>query len=70
MGAVEGIVYDANYDRLASICAKSTQLWRITGTQLTPILQSPFVSEGYGKSIQFLDNGASVVMYYLDTHEW
>ena len=46
------------------------QLWRIKGTELVPILPSPFMSEGYGKCIQFCDNGASVVMYYLDTHEW
>ena len=69
-GAVEGIAYDAIYDRVACICENSTQLWCIKGSELVPILRSPFVSEGYGRSIQFHDNGASVVMYYLDTHEW
>jgi hypothetical protein len=63
-------VYDANHDRVASICSDSAQLWRIKGTELVPILPSPFVSGGYGKCVQFCDNGASVVMYYLDTHEW
>lgn len=64
------MVYDAVYDRVACIGGKSTQLWKIKGAELVPILQSPFVSEGFGKSIQFFDNGTSVVMYYLDTHEW
>ncbi len=69
-GAVEGIVYDATHDRIASICTDMTQLWRIKGNQLVPALSSPFVSGGYGKSIQFCDNGASIVIYHLDTHEW
>jgi hypothetical protein len=68
--AIEGIVYDANHNRVASISAKTTQIWRINCPELVPILPSPFVTEGYGKSIQFHDNGASVVMYHLDTHEW
>ena len=33
-GAIEGIVYDANHDRVASISAKSTQLWRINWPKL------------------------------------
>jgi hypothetical protein len=70
-GAVEGIAYDAAYDRVACICEKSSQIWKIRGAELVPVLPSPFISaEGYGKSIQFHDSGASVVMYYLDTHEW
>ncbi|KAI0296895.1 WD40-repeat-containing domain protein [Russula brevipes] len=68
-GAVEGIMYDATHDRIASICEKTTQLWRIKETELIPILQSPLMSEGYGKCVQFCDNRANVVMYYLDTHE-
>ncbi|KAH9021083.1 WD40-repeat-containing domain protein [Lactarius hengduanensis] len=68
-GAVEGLVYDPIHDRIASICADSTQLWRIKGSILAPVLSSPFGYEGYGKCVQFCDNGASVVMYYLDTHE-
>jgi hypothetical protein len=63
-------VYDPVQDRIACICEKSLQLWRIKGTELVPILQSPLLSEGYGKCVQFYDNGASVVMFYLDTHEW
>jgi hypothetical protein len=69
-GPVEDIVYDVNHDRFACICVHSTQLWRIKGTELSPVLQSPLVSKGYGKCIHFCDNGASVVMFYLDTHEW
>ncbi|KAI9439155.1 WD40-repeat-containing domain protein [Lactarius indigo] len=68
-GPVEGIVYNPIHDRIASICADSTQLWRIKGSILAPVLSSPFEYEGYGKCVQFCDNGASVVMYYLDTHE-
>ncbi|KAH9012574.1 WD40-repeat-containing domain protein [Lactarius pseudohatsudake] len=68
-GSVEGIVYDETHDRIASICADSAMLWKIKGTDLVPILSSPFISGGYGRSIQFCDNGASVVMYYLDNHE-
>ncbi|KAH9010595.1 WD40-repeat-containing domain protein, partial [Lactarius deliciosus] len=67
--AVEGVVYDPIHDWIASICADSTQLWRIKGSVLAPVLSSPFEYEGYGKCVQFCDNGASVVMYYLDTHE-
>jgi len=63
-------VYDPIHDRIASICAASTQLWKIKGRNLAPILSSPFECEGYGKCVQFCDNGASLVMYYLDTHEW
>ena len=69
-GPIEGIVYDANYDRIACISENSTQIWRVKWPELVPILPSPFVTEGYGKCIQFHDQGASVVMYYLDTHEW
>ena len=69
-GAVESIVYDAIHDRIACICGKSTQLFRIKGNDLDPILKSPLMSKGYGKCIHFCDDGASVVMSYLDTHEW
>ena len=69
-GPIEGIVYDSNYDRVASISEKSTQVWKLKWPELVPVLPSPFVSEGYGKCIQFHDHGASVVMYHLDTHEW
>ncbi|KAH8977098.1 WD40-repeat-containing domain protein [Lactarius hatsudake] len=68
-GSVEGIVYDETHDRIASICADSAMLWKIKGADLVPILSSPFISGGYGRCIQFCDNGASVVMYYLDNHE-
>ena len=69
-GAVEDIAYDPVHNRIACICGKSSQLWKIRGTELVPILQSPLVSEGYGKCVHFFDNGTSVVMYYLETHEW
>ncbi|KAF8268031.1 WD40-repeat-containing domain protein [Lactarius quietus] len=68
-GAVEGIVYDETHDRIASICSDSVQLWKVKKNVLVPVLSTLFASEGYGKSVQFCDNGASIVMYYLDTHE-
>jgi hypothetical protein len=46
------------------------QLWQIRGAELVPILKSLLESEGYGKCVQFCENGASVVMLYLNTHEW
>ncbi|KAH8978130.1 WD40-repeat-containing domain protein [Lactarius hatsudake] len=61
-GSVEGIVYDETHDRIASICADSAMLWKIKGADLVPILSSPFISGGYGRCIQFCDNGASVVI--------
>ena len=67
---IEDIVYDPVHDRIACICANSSQLWKIRGTELVPILQSPLVSEGHGTCVDFCDNGTSVVMYYLETHEW
>ncbi|KAH9174091.1 WD40-repeat-containing domain protein, partial [Lactarius sanguifluus] len=68
-GPIEGIVYDETHNRIASICVDSAMLWKIKGTNLVPILSSPFISGGYGRCIQFCDNGASVVMYYLDNHK-
>jgi len=69
-GPVEGIIYDPVHNQITCICKKSTQLWRIRGTDLVPILQTPLMSEGYGKCIHFCDNGASMVMYYLNTYKW
>jgi len=69
-GAVKDIAYDPVHNQIACICGKSSQLWKIRGTELVPILLSLLVSEGYGKCVHFCDNGASVVMYYLETHEW
>jgi hypothetical protein len=69
-GPIKGIIYDPVHKWIACICKKSTQLWRIRGTELVPILQTLLVSEGYGKCVHFWDDGASVVIYYLNTHEW
>jgi len=69
-GAVEDIAYDPVHGRIACICGKSSQLWKIRDNELVPVLQSPLVSEGYGKSVDFCDDGASIVMYYLETHKW
>ncbi|KAH9012011.1 hypothetical protein EDB84DRAFT_1444898 [Lactarius hengduanensis] len=56
-GAVEGLVYDPIHDWIASICADLTQLWRIKGSILAPVLSLPFEYEGYGKCVQFCNNG-------------
>ncbi|KAH9033063.1 WD40-repeat-containing domain protein [Lactarius pseudohatsudake] len=69
-GSVEGIVYRRNPRTGSLLSAQdSAMLWKIKGADLVPILSSPFISGGYGRCIQFCDNGASVVMYYLDNHE-
>ncbi|KAH9174101.1 WD40-repeat-containing domain protein [Lactarius sanguifluus] len=59
-GPIEGIVYDETHDWIASICADSAMLWKIKGTDLVPILSSPFISRGYGRCIQFCDNGQAL----------
>jgi len=46
------------------------QLWKAKETELVPILPSLLASNGYGKCVHFIDNGASIVMFYLDMHEW
>ncbi|KAI0948070.1 hypothetical protein AcW1_009672 [Taiwanofungus camphoratus] len=69
-GAVEDVDFDSHYGRIASIGSGTTEVWKLTPSGTMEKLNEMPPSRPYvGKNIHFCDNGASIVTYYLESHE-
>ncbi|OBZ68261.1 hypothetical protein A0H81_12041 [Grifola frondosa] len=69
-GIVEDIVYDPHHNRIASVGGGASAVWKVTGTgSLTDLVKSDPRGVYIAKSVRFCDKGASIVVFYLESHE-
>ncbi|TDL17607.1 WD40 repeat-like protein, partial [Rickenella mellea] len=69
-GSIEGVTFDPIHRRVASIGSGSPQVWTLSVVgNLTSIVPSPPTSTFIARSINFCDNGSSVLVGYLESHE-
>ncbi|TDL14215.1 WD40 repeat-like protein, partial [Rickenella mellea] len=69
-GAVDDIDFDPNHGRLATVGGGAPQIWNVSPAGvLTSLVPSPPRKDFVSRNIRFYDNGASVVIFYLESHE-
>ncbi|KLO04551.1 WD40 repeat-like protein [Schizopora paradoxa] len=69
-GPIEGLAYDQAHQRIASVGGGALQVWKISDVgSLVPIKEDPVQKPVVAKNVTFIDDGASVVVFYLESHE-
>ncbi|KAH7903271.1 WD40-repeat-containing domain protein, partial [Hygrophoropsis aurantiaca] len=69
-GEIQSLDWDPRHERLASAGGGSPQVWSFQGHQsLKPLIASPPHQLYVARSICFVDDGASVLVCYLESHQ-
>ncbi|KLO04090.1 WD40 repeat-like protein [Schizopora paradoxa] len=69
-GPIEDLAYDQAHQRVASVGGGALQVWKISDVgSLTPVKEDPVHKSVVAKNVTFIDDGASVVAFYLESHE-
>ncbi|TDL24059.1 WD40 repeat-like protein, partial [Rickenella mellea] len=69
-GPVEGIAFDRTHRKVATVGGGGPQVWNVSITGLlTPVVQTPPHQRFVPRGVEFCDNGASIVVCYLESHD-